>query len=163
MCHSHQFIMSFILTAILSFSLLLVLPTNSWAQDESTGPETIEELKIAIEKVLTETNTPAAGVALLNKDGSVWIAGLGKANVEQDIDASENTMFRIGSTSKMFVSLAILKLQEEGRVGLKDRVRDLAPEIEYENPCSGKLKNDIIHLRFCSEEILSSASMDIIV
>ena len=34
----------------------------------------------------------------------------------------------------MFVSLAILKLQEEGRISLKDKVRDLVPEIEFKNP-----------------------------
>jgi hypothetical protein len=33
----------------------------------------------------------------------------------------------------MFVSLAILKLQEEGRLNLHDKVRDLVPEIEFEN------------------------------
>ena len=32
------------------------------------------------------------------------------ANLENDVDADEYSMFRIGSTSKMFVSLAVLKL-----------------------------------------------------
>ena len=36
----------------------------------------------------------------------------------------------------MFVSLAILKLQEQGLVSLKDKVRDLVPEIEFKNPWS---------------------------
>ncbi len=96
-------------------------------------PETIEALRGAILKVLEETETPAAGVALVNKEGPVWIEGLGKADREQGIDADEETMFRIGSTSKIFVALAILKLQEQGKLSLKDRVRDLIPEIRFEN------------------------------
>ena len=97
-------------------------------------PETIEELRKAILQVLQETRTPAAGIALVNGEGPVWIAGLGKADVEQDIESDEETMFRIGSVSKVFVALAILKLQEEGKIGLKDKVRDVVPEIEFENP-----------------------------
>jgi CubicO group peptidase (beta-lactamase class C family) len=34
----------------------------------------------------------------------------------------------------MFVSLAILKLVEEGKLSLNDKLSDLAPEIEFENP-----------------------------
>lgn len=110
--------------------------TQSFAQgqEKSKVPKTISELQTAIEKVLEETQTPAVGLALINGDSTVWITGLGKANVEKNVDANEKTMFRIGSTSKMYVSLAILKLQEEGRISLKDKVRDLVPEIEFENP-----------------------------
>lgn len=102
-------------------------------QENSDVPQTIQELEKEIKKVLKETNTPALGVALVDQEGPVWIAGLGKADVEKDKEANENTMFRIGSTSKMFVSLAILKLQEEGRLSLKDKVRDLVPEVEFKN------------------------------
>ena len=125
-------------TACLIFiflSLLVLEPSFSWAQEKSS-PGTISELETAIVKVLEQTKTPAVGLALVNKDSIVWIAGLGKANVEQEIEATENTMFRIGSTSKMFVSLAVLKLQEEGRLSLKDKVMDLAPEIEFKNAWS---------------------------
>jgi CubicO group peptidase (beta-lactamase class C family) len=116
----------------------LFYPGQSFGQgkDKPKAPGTITELQIAIEKVLKDTDTPAAGVAIVEGDSLVWVAGLGKANIEKNIEATEHTMFRIGSTSKMFVSLAILKLQEEGLVSLKDKVRDLVPEIEFKNPWS---------------------------
>lgn len=47
-------------------------------------------------------------------------------------------MFRLGSISKVYVALAILKLQEEGRLNIKDKVRDLIPEIEFNNPWEDK-------------------------
>ncbi|MDQ6477456.1 serine hydrolase domain-containing protein [Dyadobacter sp. LHD-138] len=103
-------------------------------QGRYDGPKTIKELQLAIEKILQETGTPAVGIALVNKDSTVWTAGLGIANLEKNTKATENTMFRIGSVSKMFVSLAILKLQQEDKVSLKDKVRDLVPEIEFKNP-----------------------------
>lgn len=103
-------------------------------QEEDKAPRTIPELQHAIEKVLKDTETPAIGLALINGDSTIWIDGLGKANIEKDINANDMTMFRIGSVSKMYVSLAILKLQEEGRISLKDKISDLVPEIEYKNP-----------------------------
>ncbi|MEM9676070.1 MAG: serine hydrolase domain-containing protein, partial [Bacteroidota bacterium] len=116
--------------------LLLFQLAQSFGQEpeKSSIPRTIPELKSAIEKVLEETQTPAVGLALVRGDSAVWITGLGKANLENDVAANENTMFRIGSISKMYVSLAILKLQQEGQVSLKEKVRDLVPEIEFENP-----------------------------
>jgi CubicO group peptidase (beta-lactamase class C family) len=83
---------------------------------------------------MEEEKIPAVGIAMVDKDGPVWIESLGKANIEKNIDTDNQTMFRIGSTSKMFVALAILKMQEEGLVSLKDTVRNLIPEIEFTNP-----------------------------
>ena len=95
-------------------------------------PLTFEELTDSIQKILIANNTPAAGIAIVNPD-TVWTVGIGYANIKDSIKANENTMFRIGSTSKMYIALAILKLQEEGKINLKNKVRDLVPEIEFQN------------------------------
>ncbi|WP_221392167.1 serine hydrolase [Dyadobacter sp. NIV53] len=122
-------------SAQICFNLFSILfAAMVMGQPKPKEPQTIKELQQAIQKVLKETGTPAVGVALVRGDSLVWVAGIGKANLEKNRDANENTMFRIGSVSKMFVSLAILKLQEEGRISLKDKVRDLAPEIAFINP-----------------------------
>ena len=123
-----------IILTVLIFPFLGPVPCYGQDDKKSEAIETIADLQGAIEKVMEETGTPAIGLALMDGDSTVWLAGLGKADIENDIKADENTMFRIGSTSKMFVSLAILKLQEEGRVNLKDKVRELVPEIGFVNP-----------------------------
>ncbi|RZM29940.1 MAG: hypothetical protein EOO88_02930 [Pedobacter sp.] len=102
-------------------------------QASENKPKTLEELKVAIEKIRRDTNTPAVGIALINKDGPYWVAGLGEADVQKNTKADENTMFRIGSVSKMFVALSVLKLVEEGKLHLTDEVHYLAPEIKFEN------------------------------
>ena len=107
-----------------------------FAQDISNvnGPQTLKELQDSIQKILIATNTPGAGIALVSGDETIWLGGLGKADIENNIDVNESTMFRLGSVSKMFVALAILKLQEEGRLNLKDKIRDLIPDIKIINP-----------------------------
>ena len=98
------------------------------------SPETFAELKIELEKIRTETGTAAIGIAIVNQDGPVWIAGLGEANREKHINADENSLFRIASVSKIFAGLSVLKLIEEGKLHLTDKLHDLAPEIAFENP-----------------------------
>lgn len=131
------------------FAFLLVIIfhiTTLLGQEKPTALKSIPELQKALENVLDETQTPAVGLALINSDGSTWVSALGKADIENDIDANENTLFRIGSTSKMFVSLAVLKLQEEGVLHLKDTVRNLVPEIEFNNPWKATAPILIEHL-----------------
>ncbi|MDR7089086.1 MULTISPECIES: serine hydrolase domain-containing protein [Cellvibrio] len=115
-------------------------------QADEPVPQSLEELKTAIEKIRQDTNTPALGIALVNKDGPYWIAGLGEANIETHTKADENTLFRIGSVSKMFAALAVLKLQEEGKLNLNDKVRDLVPEIQFENPWEETHPIKVVHL-----------------
>lgn len=115
------------------------------ASDTST-PQTLAELKAAVETIRKDTQTPAIGIALVNQAGPQWVAGLGLASLEQQTPADENTLFRIGSITKMFVGIAVLKLVEEGKVGLDDKLRDLAPDIQFENPWEDTHPIRLVHL-----------------
>ena len=125
---------------LLIFLVIGMLSVTSKAQkaNDDTKPKTLKELKNSIQKVLRETKTPGAGVVLVSGDETVLLEGFGKADIENNIDVNENTMFRLGSISKMYVALAILKLQEDGRLSLKDKIKDLIPEIEFKNPWEAK-------------------------
>ena len=96
-------------------------------------PQTIDELQEKIEQVLQETNTPGASIAIVHRDGPEWIAGLGIADVVSGRAVTKETLFRIGSTSKAFTSLAILLLVEQGKLSLEDPVHELVPEVWFEN------------------------------
>src|ERR1700761_1061041 len=99
--------------------------------------QSIPELRQQLEKILHDTHTPGVSVAIVHRDASKraddWVAGLGKANVAANQPATADTLFRIGSTSKAFVSLSILKLVNEGKLSLQDPVHKLVPEIYFEN------------------------------
>ncbi|MHC5112528.1 MAG: serine hydrolase domain-containing protein, partial [Planctomycetota bacterium] len=116
------------------------------ADGEIRTPATLDELKTAVAAVIGENGVPAVGIAMVDENGPVWIGAIGKANLEQGIVADGNTLFRIGSTSKMFVALAVLKLVEQGRLSLDDQVADLAPEIGFENPWEDSDPVRVVHL-----------------
>jgi CubicO group peptidase (beta-lactamase class C family) len=69
----------------------------------------------------------------VHRDGPEWVAGLGKSDVAGNHATTDETLFRIGSTSKAFASLSILKLAGEGKLSLQDPVRKLVPEIWFKN------------------------------
>lgn len=103
-------------------------------KDETPKPaQSVAELRQQLEKILADTHTPGLSVAIVHRDGPEWVAGLGKSNVAANQATTDETLFRIGSTSKAFASLSILKLVGEGKLSLQDPVHKLAPEIWFKN------------------------------
>jgi CubicO group peptidase (beta-lactamase class C family) len=117
--------------------LVLSLPSTTIAQKKPEPKrrpaQSIPELRQQLEKILHDTHTPGMSIAIVRRDKPEWVDGLGKSNVAANQPATAATLFRIGSTSKAFVSLSILKLVDEGRLSLNDPVHKLIPEIWFEN------------------------------
>lgn len=116
------------------------------ADEDQKEPSTLQELQQAIASVVEEKEVPAVSIAMVDESGPVWIGAIGKANLESGTEADETTLFRIGSTSKMFVALSVLKLVEEGRLSLDDRLAYLAPEIEFHNQWEETEPVRLVHL-----------------
>src|ERR1035437_6758497 len=119
-------------------ALAFFLPTTVFCaenkKDETPKPaQSITELRQQLEKILADTHTPGVSVAIVHRDGPEWVAGLGKSDVAGNHATTDETLFRIGSTSKAVASLSILKLAGEGKLSLQDPVRKLVPEIWFKN------------------------------
>jgi CubicO group peptidase (beta-lactamase class C family) len=102
-------------------------------KEELPHPKTLEELQSGMKQVLEKEHVPGAGVALVSNGELLWCGGLGKASVAGNRDVSCDTEFRVGSISKTFVALALLKLEEEGKINLQARLQDVAPEVPVNN------------------------------
>jgi len=127
-----QSLMSVLLVLVLCLQATGALAQNK-KDDTSKPAQSIAELRQQLEKILADSHTPGVSVAIVHRDGPEWVAGLGKSNVAANQAATEETLFRIGSTSKAFASLSILKLANEGKLSLQDPVHKLVPEIWFEN------------------------------
>jgi CubicO group peptidase (beta-lactamase class C family) len=110
------------------------------------SPQDLQQLKDSISEIVERYNIPAVGIAMVDKSGPIWIDAIGKSNLEKNIEADKNTLFRIGSTSKMFVGLAVLKLVEQGSLKLTDKLSDLIPEIEFRNRWEDSAPIQLVHL-----------------
>jgi CubicO group peptidase (beta-lactamase class C family) len=132
--------------AVLALSLATVTGAADRDEIRKVVPRTTDELAGRLRGVLAETKTPGLGVALVSRDGVLWQAGLGKADVASGREATAETLFRIGSISKTFVSLAVLVLVEEGRLTLDVPVRALVPDVAFANPWETDEPVRVVHL-----------------
>jgi CubicO group peptidase (beta-lactamase class C family) len=70
-----------------------------------------------------------SGSILIARDGKVlYSQGYGMANLEHDVPNTPQTKFRLGSITKQFTAMAILILQERGKLNVHDRVKQHFPE-----------------------------------
>jgi CubicO group peptidase (beta-lactamase class C family) len=131
---------------LLSF-LVLLFPLTGFSncniRSDSATDLRLSQLQQEVEHVLNDYEGLSAGIALVRKGQPDWIVTLG-SNV---VDGKKvNSIFRTASLSKVFVALAILKLQENGQLKLEDRIKDIIPEIEFENPWEETHPIRIVHL-----------------
>ena len=116
------------------------------AQTQDGSGKTAEVLLEPIRGILSETNTPGAGLAMVNRDGVDWAGGVGLSEIKVGRPVTVDTLFRIGSISKILVALSVLKLQEQGRLSIERPVKSLAPELEVVNPWTDSHPLKLAHL-----------------
>jgi CubicO group peptidase (beta-lactamase class C family) len=128
---------------------LLILVSSAFAAEPKRAgvpAKDFAELQERLSEILKETNTPGIGVVMANRDGIIWTAGIGLADVSAGRPATPDTLFRIGSISKVFVSLAVLKLVEGGKLSLDATVKSLVPDVEFTNRWEETDPVRVVHL-----------------
>ncbi len=99
-----------------------------------TGQINLEELEAKLQLILDETNTPGMIGSMVVGNEVIWIGSLGLADRESQRSVTEETLFRIGSITKTFTSLAALKLVDQGKIDLNIELNHLLPGIGLVNP-----------------------------
>jgi CubicO group peptidase (beta-lactamase class C family) len=135
-----------LLILISIFALLgTVCPSQAHAENKEPA-QSIGELQTQLENILKDMHVPGMSIAIVRREGPEWVAGLGKADLNQNRDATPATLFRIGSVSKGFVSLSVLKLADEGKLSLEDPVQKMTPEVWFGNKWETSNPVRIVHL-----------------
>lgn len=136
---------SVILLALL-VSFCLAADKNDKKEEKLKPAQSIPELQQQLEKILKDSHTPGASVAIVHRDEPEWVAGLGTADVASGRATTADTLFRIGSTSKAFASLSILMLADQGKLSLDDPVHKLVPDVWFENQWEATDPVRVVHL-----------------
>ncbi len=76
---------------------------------------------------------PGASVLVAQNGEIVYQKGFGYADIEKKIPVTPDTKFKIGSVSKQFTAVAILKLQEEGKISTDDKLSKYIPDFPRGN------------------------------
>ncbi len=76
---------------------------------------------------------PALSIALVDDQRIVWARGFGWANAAAKKPATADTVYRVGSVSKLFTDLAIMQLVERGDLDLDAPVTRYLPDFQPGN------------------------------
>lgn len=82
--------------------------------------------KFIFEKV-SQTRLPGATIALVKDQQVIWSHAVGYKDIERGFAATPNTLYCIGSVTKSFTVLAVMKLIEEGKLSLQDPIDKYVP------------------------------------
>jgi serine beta-lactamase-like protein LACTB, mitochondrial len=87
----------------------------------------IQEISDFSSATLARDGLPGLSIAVA-KDGHIWSAGFGKADLEQDVAVTPQSMFRTASVVKWFTATAAMRLVEAGRLDLDAPIQRYCPE-----------------------------------
>lgn len=86
-----------------------------------------------IEKICRKNKLMGANVVLFDKEQIVYNYYYGYANKERNIKSTKDSLYMIGSNTKVMTAICILKLMEEGALSLDDDIRKFIPEFEVKS------------------------------
>src|SRR5690554_1410136 len=85
------------------------------------------------------TNSPGAVLALSRPGEALWIGSVGTSNLAHHTPMNTNSQVRTGSVTKMLTAVVILKLMEQDRLCLEDKLVDHLPFVKGRIPEAHKI------------------------
>jgi CubicO group peptidase (beta-lactamase class C family)/D-alanyl-D-alanine dipeptidase len=140
---------------MLSFLALTALLRWSVADDIPAQPEyapVAAALSPFIREQMEDKQIPAISIALVDNQQIVWSAGFGYAR--SNVLASADTIYRVGSVSKLFTDIAIMQLVEKGLLDLDKPIVEYVSTLHPRDPFGRPITLRQVmahHAGFCRE------------
>jgi CubicO group peptidase (beta-lactamase class C family)/D-alanyl-D-alanine dipeptidase len=97
----------------------------------------VAALEPFIQRQLTDKDIPALSIALVDDQRIVWARGFGVANPKDSVPATAATIYRVGSVSKLFTDIGVMRLVERGLLDLDAPITRYLPDFAPHNPFKG--------------------------
>ena len=127
-------------TLLRAFTLALPIAVPIGAV--GSAPSIPDSGKVALARFLAASvdrgDVPAVAAIVVNRDSTLYGGAFGKRDAAGNKPATPQTIFRIASMTKPVTSLAIMMLNEEGKVGLDDPVTKYLPEFANIRTLAGR-------------------------
>lgn len=114
------------------FSVLIAIGTWCISMASQGPDQRLKKIQKYIDKATTDN---LAGVLVYIKSPKYgeWIGTSGYSNIEEQIPLKKADIFSLASIGKTYTAAAILKLVEEGRLSLEDKIENYLPLEIIEN------------------------------
>ena len=126
--------------------IALFLSTYSLQSQQSKPQMSLQNLTDSIQKIVQAEHITGLMLGITIRDSVLFSGGFGFADLATKRKVDDKTLFRMGSNTKMFVALGILKLQAEGKLSIYGELKQMAPELPIENLWHTKHPVRVLHL-----------------
>jgi len=132
----------FLIPFLITFLLVLSACSNAPKPSEVSFLDEVSELRkgdysflkefmtLYINKQMKEQDTVGLSIAVIDDQEIIWQQGFGYADRSNRIKATPQTRYRAGSISKLFTSMAIMKLAEQGKIDIDQPFVDVLPDFK---------------------------------
>ncbi len=105
---------------------------------DPTLQERLMRISDQLEKQRLSFHIPGMAIAIVKDDQVILSRGFGKRDLDNDMPATDDTLFAIGSTTKAFTATLIGMLIDEGKMHWDDKVRTYLPEFHLKDPTANE-------------------------
>jgi CubicO group peptidase (beta-lactamase class C family) len=81
-----------------------------------------------IEQEMKKNKITGLSIAVVDDQRIVWSEGFGYANKAGDLKASADTVYNVGSVSKLLTVTAVMQLAEQGKIDIDAPIQTYLPE-----------------------------------
>jgi CubicO group peptidase (beta-lactamase class C family) len=108
-------------------ALLVLFGADRWAAGAELSSEKQAAIDAAIKARMDERQVPGLSAAIVIDGQLVYERGYGLADVENNVPATPETMYRLASISKMLTATAAMQLVELGKLDLSVPIQSYVP------------------------------------
>ena len=113
---------------LIAIVFIAVLPSSVLrAQTRQADDTQLREFENFVRLQMERDRIPGLTIGFL-KDDQTWVKAFGYADVENKTPATENSAYRIASTTKTMTGMAIVQLAERGKINLDAEIQTYLPE-----------------------------------
>jgi CubicO group peptidase (beta-lactamase class C family) len=94
----------------------------------------VRDLADEIERDRQRAGLASVAVAIVHGETVLLAAGYGCANLARGTPATPDTLYRVGSVTKLFEATALMQLRDAGHLRLDDPVAKSVPAVWFEGP-----------------------------
>src|SRR5262245_31998843 len=128
--------------SIIALAFLFALGAGCLSCRISAGERTVSSryasafptLEQFIAHEMEDKELPAVSIALVDDQQIVWAKGFGFANPKDKTHATAETVYLVGSVSKLFTDIAVMQLVEQGKLDLDAPAPKYLPDFHPRNP-----------------------------
>ncbi|PWN05464.1 serine hydrolase domain-containing protein [Rhodohalobacter mucosus] len=134
-------ILGLLLVCMLGMSGLSFGQDSEEEETKTDYTEAVILVNVWLDAMQKYDELPGVSAIALQDQEVIWKGAYGMANPDTGLEMSPNTICSICSISKLFTSIAIMNLYEDGELRLDDEIQDLLPE--YDLPQQYELSGPI--------------------